>query len=829
MQTGNLFIDRAMGKITIEEEMKQSYLSYAMSVIIGRALPDVRDGLKPVHRRVLYAMYELSNTYNRAYKKSARIVGDVIGKYHPHGDSAVYDTIVRMAQSFSLRYPLIDGQGNFGSLDGDPPAAMRYTEIRMSKIADEMLKDIDRETVDFVPNYDESQFEPNLLPARLPNLLINGSAGIAVGMATNIPPHNITEVLDGLLLLLDRPDALLEELLGIIKGPDFPTGGLLFGGSGLREAYTSGKGSITIRSKTHFEDMKDKRTAIVVTEVPYQINKAKLVERIAELVRDKELEGISDLRDESDKDGVRVVIELKREAEPDIVLNRLFKTTFMQISYGMNLVALVNGRPELLGLKDILYYFIEHRKEIIGKRTLFDLKKAEARLHIVQGLQIALDHIDAVISLIRAAETPEAARHGLMHTFALSELQAQAILDMRLQRLTGLEREKLLEEIKGLLANIAVFREILGNEARLLEEVRTEFLELKEQFGDERKTEIVHGSGAAIEDEELIEDTQMVVTLTDNGYIRRIPEHFYETQRRGGKGKIGLTTREEDNVKNVFFANNKSMLLLFSNFGKVHFLKVYQIPEAGSRGTKGKPLVNLIKIEEKERITAIINIREFQEERGLVMATKRGTVKKCDLMDFSRRRTNGLIAITLEEGDELLAVREVKAGDKIILSTRNGNAVCFDESELRPIGRTGKGVIGLRFRQDDSIVSMDVGRPGDDVLTVTENGYGKRTPFDEYRLIKRGGKGIITIKTAGRNGHVVSSIAVNEGDGLIVMTTGGKIIRIKVKDLPEVGRNTMGVRVVNLDGDEKVQDIEKVPANIVDVEDDVADVSRETE
>jgi DNA gyrase subunit A len=789
--------------VAIEDEMRQSFMDYAMSVIIARALPDARDGLKPVHRRALYAMYDLNNDWNRPYKKSARIVGDVIGKYHPHGDSAVYDTIVRMAQDFSLRHPLVDGQGNFGSVDGDPPAAMRYTEVRMARIASEMLADIDKETVDFAPNYDDTIQEPIVLPARIPNLLINGSSGIAVGMATNIPPHNLSEVVDALVALIDNPELSVDELMRHIPGPDFPTAGFLHGRAAIREAYQTGRGVLQMRARTEIEDGGDKgKTKIIVRELPYQVNKARLIERIAEMVNEKRLDGISDLRDESDRDGMRVVIELKRDAVPEIVLNQLFKLSQLQDSFGVNMLAIVGGRPKLLTLKDALLVFIEHRREVVTRRTVFDLRKAQERLHILDGLKIALDHLDAVIALIRAAADPATARSGLMSQFGLSEVQAQAILDMRLQRLTNMERGKILEEREEVLKLIARYQEILGDEREVAKIIATELREVREQYADPRRTEIVDDS-TDLSIEDLIAEEDMVVTVSHEGYIKRNPVAEYRAQRRGGRGKIGASTKEEDFVEHLFIASTHAYLLVFTTSGKLYWIKVHEIPQA-SRAARGKAIVNLLNLQGSEKVSAFLTVREFQPGHYVLFATKQGVVKKTALDDYANPRPSGIIAIKLNEGDEVIGVRLTDGVQEVILSTAEGQAIRFRESEVRPMGRNAAGVRGIQLDDADAVVAVDVVSPDATLLAVAERGYGKRTTVDEYRLTGRGGKGIITMNVTERVGRVVGVRMVRDDDHLMLITDGGKVIRMPVRDISVIGRNTQGVRLIDLAEGEKV-------------------------
>ena len=790
-------------EVSIEKEMKKSYLDYAMSVIIGRALPDVRDGLKPVHRRVLFAMGELKNDWNKAYKKSARIVGDVIGKYHPHGDAAVYDTIVRLAQDFSMRYPLVDGQGNFGSIDGDPPAAMRYTEIRMQRLAHEMLEDLDKETVDFIPNYDESLSEPAVLPAKIPNLLINGSAGIAVGMATNIPPHNLSEVVDGLRVLIDNPQITCDELMTHIPGPDFPTGGLIYGRGGIREAYTTGRGIIRVRARVMVE--KDKRNpadTLVVTELPYQVNKARLIEKIAELVRDKAIEGIKYVRDESDREGMRIAIGLKKEGVAAVIINQLYKNTRMETTFGVNFLAIVNNRPELLNLKAVLGYFVLHRKEIVIRRTRFDLAKAEARAHILEGLKVALDHLDEVVALIRNSASPAEARERLMATYALSEIQAQAILDMRLQRLTGLERDKIVEEYTNVLMDIARFKEILASERRVLQIIKDELAEIQQQYGDRRLTEIVEET-REISIEDMIAEEDMVVSISKRGYIKRNPITLYRSQRRGGKGLTAMGTREDDFVERLFVASTHHMFLFFTSLGKVYWCKCYDIPQAG-RLSLGKAIVNLLNMEEHEKLATVLAVPEFTPGAFVLMATKKGLVKKTDIMAYSRPRAGGIIAVNLLEGDELIAARITDGTMNVFLGSAEGKAIRFHESDVRPSGRVASGVRGMKFTEGDHLVAMEVLNHGQTLFAVTENGFGKRTSIDEYPVHKRGGKGVIAIKASPRNGKVVAILVVDEEDDVMLMTTIGKVIRTRIKEISVISRNTQGVKLMGMDVGERV-------------------------
>jgi len=795
-------MDRAP-EVSIEKEMKKSYLDYAMSVIIGRALPDVRDGLKPVHRRVLYAMGELNNDWNKAYKKSARIVGDVIGKYHPHGDAAVYDTIVRLAQDFSMRYPLVDGQGNFGSIDGDPPAAMRYTEIRMQRLAHEMLEDLDKETVDFTPNYDESLTEPAVLPAKIPNLLINGSSGIAVGMATNIPPHNLSEVVEALRLLIDNPQMTSDELMALIPGPDFPTGGIIYGKKGIRDAYSTGRGIIRVRARVMVEtDKRNQADTLVITELPYQVNKAKLIERIAELIRDKEIDGVKYVRDESDREGMRVALGLRKEAATPVILNQLYKNTRMETTFGVIFLAIVNNRPELLNLKEVLEYFVLHRKDIIIRRTRYDLAKAEARAHILEGLRVALDHLDEVVALIRSSASPAEARERLMATFGLSEIQAQAILDMRLQRLTGLERGKIIEEHKNVLMDIARFKEILASERLVLQIIKDELTEIQQQYGDRRLTEIVEET-REISIEDMIAEEDMTVTISKRGYIKRNPITLYRSQHRGGKGVTAMGTRDDDFVERIFVASTHHMFLFFSNLGKVYWCKCYDIPQAG-RLSMGKAIVNLLNMEEHEKLATVLAVPEFTPGAFVLMATKKGLVKKTDIMAYSRPRAGGIIAINLLEGDELIAARISDGTMNVFLGSAEGKAIRFHESDVRPSGRTASGVRGMKFSEGDHLVAMEVLNYGQTLFAVTENGFGKRTSIDEYPVHKRGGKGVIAIKASPRNGKVVSIMVVDEDDDVMLMTTIGKIIRTQIREISVISRNTQGVKLMGMDIGERV-------------------------
>ncbi len=792
--------------VRLEEEMQKSYMDYAMSVIVGRALPDVRDGLKPVHRRVLYAMYDMGNEWNKPYKKSARIVGDVIGKYHPHGDMAVYDTLVRMAQDFSLRYPLVDGQGNFGSVDGDPPAAMRYTEVRLARLASELLNDIEKQTVDFVPTYDGSLVEPTILPARFPNLLVNGSSGIAVGMATNIPPHNLREVIDASIAVIQKPDISIEELIKILPGPDFPTGGFILGQNGSRDAYLTGRGTITIRGRALIERQKrTDRETIVITEIPYQVNKAKLLEKTAELVQDKRIEGIADLRDESDREGMRIVIELKRDAVAQVILNLLFKHTQLQITFGIFLLAIVHGRPQLLNIKDVIVPFINHRKEVVTRRCQFELAKAEANAHILEGLKIALDNLDRVIALIRSSKTPKEAKEGLMAKFSLSEIQAQAILDLRLQRLTNLERQKINEEYEATIKEIARLREILSNERLLLNLIVEELKDIKDRYGDDRRTQILE-EAKEIKLEDLIVEEDMVVTISHSGYIKRNAISLYRSQRRGGRGKMGMTTKEEDFVEHLFVASTHNFILFFTDAGKVYWLKVHEIPQGG-RVSRGKAIVNLLNISGQENITAILPVRAFEEGKYVIKATKKGIIKKTDLMAYSNPRLGGIIALNLDEGDQLISAGLTDGTKEIILSTMEGKAIRFSEEDVRDMGRTARGVKGITLDEKDSLVAMDIvtpGMQGASLLSVAENGYGKRTLVEEYPLQGRGGKGVITIKTTERNGKLMAVQQITDEDDLMLITDKGKIIRLRGREISVIGRNTQGVRLIDLEAAERV-------------------------
>jgi DNA gyrase subunit A len=799
--------------VPIEEEMRKSYLDYAMSVIVGRALPDIRDGLKPVHRRVLHTMNLIGVSWNRPYKKSARIVGDCMGKFHPHGDAPIYEALVRMVQEFSLRYPLVDGQGNFGSIDGDPAAAMRYTESRLAKIAHEMIADIEKDTVDFVPNYDENEREPVVLPTRIPNLLVNGSSGIAVGMATNIPPHNLSEIVDGLIMLVDNAETPIEDLMKVIPGPDFPTAGYIYGRNGIHEAYTTGRGIITLRAKAHVEKLRGGREAIIVTELPYQVNKATLMEKIGELIRDKKIEGISERRDESSREGIRIVLELGRGEMPQIVSNQLYKHMQMQTTFGIIMLALVGRRPQVVTLKQMLTEFIAFRREVVTRRTKYDLARAEEKAHILEGLRKAVDQLDLVIRLIRQAEHPEAAKEALIRQLELSEIQARHILDMRLQRLTQLERHKIVEEHEQTLALIADLKGILASEQRLMGIIKDELAALKSDFGDERRTEILdETTDLTIED--LLADEEMVVTITRSGYIKRTHVESYRSQKRGGKGVTGMETKEEDIVEDLFVASTHAFLLFFTNKGKVHWLKVHEIPEGG-RQAKGKAIVNVLSLAEGEAVATCVPVRDFESGGYVLFATKRGTVKKTELSQFSHPRSGGILAISLEAGDEVMAARRTDGQREVLLSTKAGMIIRFPEEEVRPMGRTAGGVRGIDVDDDDQVIAAEVVQEGVSVFTITERGFGKRTPLEEYRLQGRGGKGIIDIKTEGRNGSVVGMLQIRETDDILAVTTKGQMIRVHGGDITSQGRNTMGVRIIALDADDRVGSVARVEAEQV--------------
>lgn len=791
--------------IDIGQEVRSSFIDYAMSVIVSRAIPDVRDGLKPVQRRILFAMYESGMTPDKPYKKSARIVGEVLGKYHPHGDSAVYDALVRMAQDFSIRYLLIDGHGNFGSVDGDAAAAMRYTESRMSSIAMELIRDINKETVDFGPNYDENEKEPSVLPGRFPNLLVNGSTGIAVGMATNIPPHNLREIIDGVVMLIDKPDSLVGDLMQVVKGPDFPTGGIILGREGIARAFETGRGSVTVRATSQFEEMAGGKTRIVVNEIPYMQNKARLIEKIAELARDKKIDGITDLRDESDRDGMRIVVELRRDVKPQIVLNNLFKHTGLQSSFGINTLALVNGEPKVLNLKQALSHYLDHQRDVVRRRTQYDLNRAEARAHILEGLLIALDHLDAVIALIRASDTPDEAREGLISTFSLSQEQAQAILDMRLQRLTGLEREKIQQEYADLQKVIIELRAILADEALLFGVIRDELLQIREKFGDERRTRIVAAEGD-INEEDLIPVQDVAITITHAGYVKRIPLSAYHSQRRGGRGMTMMGTREEDFVEHMYTTSSHHYLLFFTNRGRMYALKAYEVPEY-SRQAKGLPIINLLQIEQGEQISAVIPVKSLQpgdiDGLALFFATRSGVIKKTPLIDYSNIRKAGLIAINLRDDDEVIGVRMTDGTRDVIMATKQGMSIRFHESDVRPMGRGATGVKGIQLNADDQVIGMDVLEPDMTVLVVTSRGYGKKTKADDYRKQTRGGKGIKTLNCTTKNGVVVALKMVLPEQDLMIITNAGVAIRIHVASISTLGRNTQGVKLINVpDGEE---------------------------
>lgn len=795
-------------QIDIAEEMKKSYIDYAMSVIVGRALPDVRDGLKPVHRRILYAMNELGLSPDKPYRKSARIVGDVLGKYHPHGDSSVYDAMVRLAQDFSTRYMLVDGHGNFGSIDGDSAAAMRYTEARLAKLSVEMLRDIQKETIDFAPNFDETLKEPVVLPSRFPNLLVNGSSGIAVGMATSIPPHNLKEVIDATVKLIDDPDADVEDMIDIVKGPDFPTGAIIMGKEGIKEAYRKGKGRVTVRAQVEIEDIGKGKQAIIVNEIPYQVNKSKLIESIANLVKNKKIEGITDLRDESDRNGIRVVIELKKDTNPNIVLNKLYKHSQLQTTFSIIMIALVDGQPKVLNLYQMLKHYLDHQKEVVTRRTQYDLKKAEDRAHILEGLKIALDNIDAIISLIRGSKNVAVAKEGLMKNFNLTDVQAQAILDMRLQKLTGLEREKIEEEYEELIKQITRFKEILANERLLLNIIKEELIEIRDKYRDERRTKISLKEDE-IDIEDLIDEEDVFITLTHLGYIKRVPATTYRSQRRGGKGVSGLSTRDEDFVEDIFITSTHNYILFFTNRGKVYRLKAYEIPEA-KRQAKGTNIVNLLYLEPNEKITAVIPIKKFSKKGYLVMATRHGMIKKCELSQFDTSRKTGLIAISLRDGDELISVKSTTGNNELIIVTEEAMSIRFNEEDVRSMGRTAMGVKAITLNEDDYVVDMGLVNEGDDLLVVSENGYGKRTDLDEYRIQSRGGKGIKTYNISDKTGKLVGAKIVNEKDDIMLINTSGAVIRLKVDGISRLGRNTQGVRLMRFNEGSNIVSIAKL-------------------
>ena len=788
--------------VNLEQEMRNSYIDYAMSVIVSRALPDVRDGLKPVHRRILYAMQEAGMTSGKPYKKSARIVGEVLGKYHPHGDSSVYDAIVRMAQDFSMRYMLADGHGNFGSVDGDPPAAMRYTEVRMAKIAELMLQDIDKDTVDFVPNYDESLKEPSVLPSKFPELLVNGTSGIAVGMATNIPPHNMSEVIDGVLMLIDNPDASVEELMTVIKGPDFPTGGLIMGTTGIRDAYTTGRGSVKMRAKAHIETMSNGKPRIVVTELPYQVNKARLIEKIAELARDKQIEGITDLRDESDRKGMSIVIELRKDINPDIMLNQLYKHSQLQDTFGVIMLALVDNQPCILTLKQVLHYYIQHQEDVITRRTRYELSKAEARAHILEGLTIALDHLDAVITTIRESQTADIARNALMDGFKLSEKQAQAILDLRLQRLTGLEREKIEEEYQEVLKKIEWLKSVLADESKIMTIIKEELTAVKEKYGDARRTTITYDM-SEMSEEDLIADEDVVLTISHNNYIKRMKLDTYNKQNRGGQGILGMSTKEGDFVENILITTTHHTILFFTSRGRVHYLKAYQIAEA-SRQARGTALINLLKLDKGEKITAVLQVREYNPAQFLFMATRKGIVKKVQLSEFNTTRKLGVIALKLDDDDELIGVKQTDGHKQIVIGTRNGYAIIFDEEEVRSMGRIARGVKGIKLRDGDEVVGMDTIKRDSEILTVTAGGYGKRTKVEEYTTHHRGAMGVINLRVTEKTGEVIGLKVVRDGQELMLISTNGIIIRTGLDKISVIGRASQGVIIMKTAEDDKV-------------------------
>ncbi len=802
--------------VSLEEEMKSSYIDYSMSVIVSRALPDVRDGLKPVHRRVLFGMHELGVAYNKPYKKSARIVGEVLGKYHPHGDTAVYDTMVRMVQDFSLRYPLVDGQGNFGSVDGDSPAAMRYTEARLARIADEMLRDLDKNTVDFVPNFDDSLQEPTVLPSYLPNLLINGSSGIAVGMATNIPPHNLGEVVDGLIALIKNPDITTEKLMKHVIAPDFPTGGIIYGYEGVKDAFTTGRGRVIVRAKANIETLKNGKENIVVTELPYQVNKANLIEKIADLVREGKLSNISNIRDESDRDGMRMVIELKRDAQPSVVLNQLFKHTQMQTTFGVIMLALVKGAPKILTLKETMQHFINHRMDVLVRRTKYELDAAERRAHILEGYIIALDNIDEVIETIKKSRDVETAKKNLMRKFKLSDIQAKAILDMRLQRLTGLERKKIEDEYKEVIKLIEKLKGILDSEEKRYLIIKDELLEIKEKYGNPRRTEIIYNyEEFSLED--IIAEEDVVVTISHKGFIKRFPVSGYRKQGRGGKGVTGAGTKDDDFIEHMFIASTHQYILFFTDKGKCYWLKVHELPEGG-RATRGRSIINLIQKDKDEEIAAFVSVKEFKEDNYLIMATELGTIKKTVLSAYGNVRKGGINAINIVNGDRLIAVKMSDGTNDIVLGTRNGFAIRFNEKDVRDMGRTATGVRGVKLGKDDKVVGLLVIKRNDNILVVTENGFGKRSDINDYRITHRGGKGVITVKTSEKVGKMIAMMEVVDGDELVIISSKGMVIRQGVKDIRVMGRNTQGVRVIRLSENDKIADIAKVVPEEVDVE-----------
>lgn len=804
----NLIEDNRLIQHEINSEMKNSYIDYAMSVIVARALPDVRDGLKPVHRRILYGMGQMGVTYDKPYKKSARIVGEVMGKYHPHGDSSIYDAMVRLAQDFSTRYMLVDGHGNFGSIDGDGAAAMRYTEARMTPFAQEMLRDIDKDTVDFMPNFDEEEQEPTVLPSRYPNILVNGSNGIAVGMATSIPPHNLGETIDAAVAMTENPDITVPELMKYIKGPDFPTGAIIMGKAGMKEAYETGIGKVLVRAKTEFEETKRGRMQIVVTEIPFQVNKARLIEKIAQLVKDKKIDGISNLRDESNRNGMRIVIELKRDANPQITLNKLFKHTQLQVSYSMLMIAIVDGVPRTLSLDQILREYLKFQFEVVTRRTKFDLKKAEDRAHILEGLRIALDNIDEIIKTIRAAYND--AKEQLMKKFGLTDIQAQAILDMQLRRLQGLEREKIENEYNELQKKIAYYNELLEDDSKMMGVIRDEMIEIKEKWADKRRTKIV-AAASEIDEEDLIEKENVAITLTYLGYVKRVPADTYKTQRRGGKGIMGLTTRENDFIKNLIMTSTHDNLMFFTNFGKAHRIKAYEIPEA-SRQSKGTPIVNFLNLMQHERISAVIPIREFKDDDYLIAVTKKGTIKKTPVSEFDTNRKAGLMAIKLKDGDELVDVRETSGDDKVTIVTKMGKCISFSEKDVRPMGRSAIGVRGIKLEDDDEVVAMELGNAEDELLVVTSKGYGKRTPLTEYKLQARGGKGLLTYDKSKfrKTGELIGAMVVDEDDEVLLINSDGIIIRIAASEVSRLGRATQGVKIMKVKGDSNIISMAKV-------------------
>ncbi len=804
-------------QVDITKEMKKSYIDYAMSVIVGRALPDVRDGLKPVHRRILYAMNELNLDPSKPHRKSARIVGDVLGKYHPHGDTAVYDAMVRLAQEFSSRYLLVDGHGNFGSIDGDSAAAMRYTEVRLAKISKELLRDIEKETVDFVPNFDEELLEPSVLPSRYPNLLVNGSSGIAVGMATSIPPHNLREIIDATIMLIDNPEIEIKELIKVVKGPDFPTGAIIMGTDLIKQAYRTGKGKARVRARIELEDMKRGKEALIVTEIPYMVNKSKLIESIADLVRNKKIEGISDLRDESNREGIRLVIELKKDANSGIILNKLYKHSQLQTTFSIIMIAVVNGEPKTLNLKEILYHYIIHQKDVVTRRTKFDLNKAEARAHILEGLRIALDNIDEIVALIKKSANAEEARKQLSDRFALSEIQSQAILDMRLQKLTGLEREKIESEYMELIKKINSYKEILANERLLMRIIKEEITEIRDKFSDDRRTEI-RAQAEDMNDEDLIADEEAVITLTRYGYVKRVPSDTYTSQKRGGRGKTGLSTREEDFVKNIFTTTTHNYIMFFTNKGKVYRIKAYEIPEA-KRQAKGTAIVNLLQLDNDEKVTAIIPLKDFEDSSYLVLATQNGIIKKTELSQYDSSRKTGLIAINLKDGDELIEVIMTDGKQDLMLVTKNGLSIRFKEEEVRSVGRNTKGVKGIKLKKDDHVVSLEIADDKRKLLVVSENGFGKRTRMGLYRVQTRGGQGVKTYNATNETGHLAGAIVVDEEDELFIINSSSIVIRLKVDEISTMGRSTKGVKLMRIEENDSVVSIAKVLEADVETED----------